>query len=227
MSLTRFEVDQRNAARLTLSRPEVRNAFNEALISEITEAVRTLPPQARVLVLQGEGPVFSAGADLEWMRGMAGYSREENRADSSSLEQMFAALDSARVPVIGRIHGAAIAGAIGLVACCDYAVAAAGTKFAFTEVKLGLVPAVISPYVVRKVGYSFARAMFLTAETFDADRAMQAGLVHRVVPEEGLDGAVNEVVSAILEAGPSAAGRAREMVEKVWNRHPSEVADYT
>jgi methylglutaconyl-CoA hydratase len=222
-----FQIDGRGVARLTLNRPEVRNAFNAALIAEITNAVSSLPPEARVLVLGGEGKVFCAGADLEWMRSMAGFSREENVADSGALEKMFAALDSCPVPVVGRIHGAAMAGATGLVACCDVAIASEGTIFAFTETKLGLVPAVISPYVIRRVGYAFARAAFLTAERFDAKRAYEAGLVHAVVPENQLDEAVERTVGDFLQAAPGALVKTRRLLEEVWGHKPSEVAELT
>lgn len=227
MSLLDFSVDDRKVARLALNRPDVRNAFNAELIEEITQTVQDLPEDARVLVLSGRGKTFSTGADLKWMRSMAAFTHEENLADSAKLRDMFEALDNCRLPVIGRIHGAAIAGATGLVACCDYAVAADSTVFAFSEVKLGLIPAVISPYVLRKVGYSFARAMFLTAERFDASRAYEVGLVHRVVAEDELDAAVDEVVSLILEAGPHSLRAARNLIEKIWNQTPSEAGDTT
>lgn len=227
MNTIRLEVDSRQVASLTLSRPEVRNAFNAELIAELTEAVRAVPENVRVIVLSGEGKAFSAGADLEWMRGMAGYSREENLSDSRGLERMMASLDATRVPVVGRIHGAAIAGATGLVACCDYAIAASSTVFAFTEVRLGLVPAVISPYVVRKVGYGFARAMMLSGERFDAQRAFDAGLIHRVVADEQLDAAVEEAVDAFLPAGPQALAKTRDLLDAVWGHTPDQVADLT
>lgn len=225
--MVRFEVDERNVATLSLNRPEVRNAFNHELIAKITKTVQSMPRDVRVLILRGEGKAFCTGADLEWMRSMAGYSDEENIADSSWLEKMLRAIDEAPVPVVGRIHGAAIAGATGLVACCDYAVAAESTVFAFSETRLGLAPAVISPFVLRKVGYSFARAMFLTADRFDARRAYEVGLVHRVVPDEQLDEAVEEVVGSLLQSGPQALREARGLVDRVWGRSPKEVADLT
>jgi methylglutaconyl-CoA hydratase len=227
VSFIEFGIDDRGVATLTLNRPEVRNAFNAELIEEITLAVGSISEKARVLIIRGAGPVFCTGADLQWMRSMAGFSREENLADSSALQRMFRALDDCRVPVVGRIHGAAVAGATGLVACCDYAVAAESTLFAIAEVRLGLVPAVISPYVTRKVGYSFARAMFLSAERFDANRALAAGLIHRVVPDKELDAAVDEVVGWMLDAGPQAIIAARDLVEAVWNHRPEDVADLT
>ena len=225
--MVEFEVDDRGVATLSLNRPEVRNAFNAELIAGITDAVSSLRDDARVLVLRGEGKAFCAGADLEWMRSMANYSSEDNIADSSQLEKMLSAIDSSPVPVVGRIHGAAIAGATGLVACCDYAVAEESTIFAFTETRLGLAPAVISPFVLRKVGYSFARAMFLTAERFDANRAYEVGLVHRVVSEEELDASVADVVESLLQAGPQALREARSLIDLVLGRDPKEVAELT
>ena len=222
MSAITFEIDDRGVATLTLDRPEVRNAMNGEMMLQITETIANLPAEARVLVLAGKGKVFSAGADLSWMMsaGVAG-------GDSSVLLDLFSSVDTCRVPVVAQVHGAAMAGAAGMVACCDFAVAAEGTVFGFTEVRLGLVPAVISPYVVRKMGYSFARAAFLTAERFDARRAYEVGLVHRVVPTEDLDSAVEEVVQALLLAGPEAIREARQLVDRVWGRAPAEVADMT
>lgn len=227
MSAVRFDVDARGVARLTLDRPEVRNAFNDELIEAITSTVAGLPSDVRVLVLAGEGKAFCAGADLNWMRSMAGYSREENVADSSRLRRMFETLDACPAPTVARVQGAAMAGATGLVACCDVAVAGESAVFAFTEVKLGLVPAVISPYVVRRVGYAFARAAFLSAERFDARRACEAGLVHRVVPEDALDETVEEYVAHFLDAGPRALRETRGLLEAVWGRRPEEVGDVT
>lgn len=223
----RFEVDDRGVGRLTLTRPDVRNALDGELIARVTETVSRLPASCRVLVIAGEGRVFSAGADLNWMRSMKGFTHEENVEDSRALHDMFEALDACPVPVVGRIHGAAIAGAAGLVACCDVAVAAEGTLFAFTEVRLGLVPAVISPWVIRKVGYSFARATMLTAERFDARRAYEAGLVHRIVPDDALDAVVGEDVDGLLAAGPQALARTRRLLDEVWGRQPAETGDLT
>jgi methylglutaconyl-CoA hydratase len=223
----RFETDDRGVARLTLDRPDVRNAFDAELIEAITDAVAGLDPSTRVLVLAGEGKAFCAGADLNWMRGMAGYSLDENRADSTRLRNMFDTLDACPAAVVGRIHGAAMAGATGLVACCDVAVASEDTLFAFTEVRLGLVPAVISPYVLRKVGYAFARAMFLSGERFDADRAYEAGLVHRVVPSADLDATVDEYVDLFLQAAPGAVASTRKLIDAVHGRDPADVRELT
>lgn len=225
MSAISFEIDDRGVATLTLDRPEVRNAMNGEMMAQITEKIANLPAEARVLILKGSGKVFSAGADLSWM--MSGGSGGIAGGDSSVLIELFSSIDMCRVPVVAQVHGAAMAGAAGMVACCDVAVAAEGTVFGFTEVRLGLVPAVISPYVVRKMGYSFARAAFLTAERFDARRAYEVGLVHRVVPLEDLELAVQEAVQALLLAAPEAIREARKLVDRVWGRAPSEVADVT
>lgn len=196
--------------------------MNGEMMSQMTEAIANLPADVRVLVLAGNGKVFSAGADLSWM--MSGGA---SGIDSSVLLKLFSSVDTCRVPVVARVHGAAMAGAAGMVACCDVAVAAEGTVFGFTEVRLGLVPAVISPYVVRKTGYSFARAAFLMAERFDARRALEVGLVHKVVPIEELDSAVEEVVQGLLLAGPEAIGEVRKLLDRVWGRAPAEVSDVT
>ncbi len=222
-----FEVDDRGVGVLTLNRPDVRNAFDADLIAGISRTVAELPDAVRVLVLRGEGKVFSAGADLAWMRSMKDFSYAENVEDSRKLRRMFELLDACPVPVVGRIHGAAVAGATGLVACCDVAVAAEGTIFAFTEVRLGLVPAVISPWVVRKTGYAFARAAFLTAERFDAERAYEVGLVHRVAPADELDDVVEGYVEGFLASGPEALRETRELVDDVAGRPPDEVGERT
>lgn len=227
MSFVEFGIDDRGVAALTLNRPEIRNAFNAELISEVTKTVMGLPAEARVLVLRGAGPSFSTGADLEWMRSMAGYSRDENLEDSKALQRMFATVDECPIPVVARVHGYALAGATGLVACSDYAIASESAVFSFTEVRIGLVPAVISPYIVRKVGYSFARATFLSAERFSAERAREAGLVHRVVPEDQLDASVDEVVSDLLQAGPDSVAEAKKLLASVAGRSPDDVAELT
>lgn len=223
----RFDVDGRGVARLTLNRPDVRNAFDDELIASISRTVAELPVAVRALVLAGEGKVFSAGADLNWMRSMKDFSYERNVEDSRKLRRMLELLDACPVPVVGRVHGAAIAGATGLVACCDVAVAAEDTVFAFTEVRLGLVPAVISPWVIRKVGYAFARAAFLTAERFDARRAYEVGLVHRVVAPSELDAVVDGYVDGFLASGPEALRETAVLVDHVAGRRPEDVGDRT
>ena len=226
-SMVRFAVDDRGVATITLDRPEVRNAFDDEMIEALTRTVSQLASEVRVVVLRGEGPVFSAGADLRWMERMSTMSPEENRRDIGRLRAMFEAIDGLRVPIVGQIQGAAIAGGVGLVACCDVAIAERATKFALTEVRLGLVPGVISPYVIRKVGYAFAREVFLTGAPFNAERAREVGLVARVVEEEDLDDAVEETVSDLLAGSPEAIAATRDLVEEMSGRSPDEVADIT
>lgn len=209
--------DARDVAWLTLDRPDVRNAFNAALIAELAEAAAALvadPPRA--VVIAGNGPSFSAGADLVWMRSAKDHSWEDNLADARATSAMFRALDALPCAVIGRVHGHALGGGVGLVAICDIVVAEAGTVFGFTEVRLGIAPAVISPFVVRKIGQSHARALFTTGERFDAARAERIGLVHVTVDAGSLDGAVDTVVASVLSAGPGAVAAAKRLPELAW-----------
>src|SRR5438876_917208 len=176
---------------VTLNRPEVHNAFNEELIAEAIDLFGGIGASAAcAVVLRGTGPNFCAGADLNWMSRMVSYTREENVRDSSQLAKMYALINECPLPVIGRIQGAAIGGGVGLVAVCDIAIAAPEAKFGLAEVKLGIIPAVISPYVIAKIGQTHARALFLTGERFDAERALRIGLVHRLA--EDRDAAVDE-----------------------------------
>ncbi len=214
--LTRLRVaaDPHGVVTMTIDRPEVRNAFDAHLIAEITECAQRFADdtQVRVVVLTGEGAVFSAGGDLNWMRGMVDASTEDNEADAVRMNAMFRALYDLPKPLIGRINGHAIAGGTGLTAVCDIALCVEGALFGLTEVVLGLAPAVISPYVVRKIGISHARALFVTGELFDADRALRIGLVHEVVADvNALDLAVEEAVGRCLKAGPKAVAVAKRM----------------
>jgi methylglutaconyl-CoA hydratase len=205
---------------LLLNRPEVRNAFDDHLIEELhtwASAFARDPAGVRVVVLSGAGKAFCAGADLEWMARSVGYSREENLRDAQRLAAMFSALDRLPVPLVGRIHGAAMGGGTGLAAVCDLVVAAEDALFGFTEVKLGILPAVISPYVLAKIGRSAARALFLTGMRFDAARAREIGLVHRVVPAGELDRAVSNAANEILSAGPDAVSAAKQLIRNVWS----------
>jgi methylglutaconyl-CoA hydratase len=200
------------AAYVTLSRPEVHNAFNARLIAELHAAFDSLSEDdLRAVVLQGEGPSFCAGADLTWMRDSLDFTQEENVADALKMSDMFRAIDSCRHPVIGRLHGAVLGGGSGLTAVCDIAIAAEGTRFGFTEVRLGISPAVISPFVLRKIGETHARALFVTAERIDADRALAIGLIHRVVPSGDLDLAVQETLDNISAGGPAGVRAAKLM----------------
>jgi methylglutaconyl-CoA hydratase len=203
--------------RVTLNRPEVRNAFNEELIAQLTawaESVRSTGP-ARVAVLSGAGKVFSAGADLTWMSTMIGYSRDENVRDARAMARMFEALDALPVPLIGQIHGAALGGGAGLAAVCDIVVAAEDAAFAFTEVKLGIIPAVISPYVLAKIGRSAARELFLTGARFTAERAREIGLVHAVADAAELDRVVAKYVNDLLTSAPEAVAAAKRLIAEV------------
>jgi methylglutaconyl-CoA hydratase len=205
--------DARGVATVTMDRPEVRNAFDAVLIAELAQAAGELGADdgVRVVVLTGAGEVFSAGADLSWMSSMRGWTLEENVADSTRMNDMFRTLYDLPKPLVGRINGHALGGGTGLTAVCDIAIAVEGARFGFTEVVLGLAPAVISPYVVRKVGRSFARSVFVTGERFGADRALTAGLVHQVVGRGELDEAVADAVARCLRAGPVAAAAAKRL----------------
>src|SRR5262245_6060288 len=215
--------------RVTLNRPDVRNAFNEELIAELTawaESVRTDGP-ARVAVLSGAGKVFCAGADLTWMSKMVAYSREENIRDARSMARMFEVLDALPIPLIGRIHGAALGGGVGLAAVCDIVVAAENAAFAFTEVKLGILPAVISPYALAKIGRSAARELFLTGARFSAARAREIGLVHSVVDEADLDRAVAKYINDFLTSGPEAVAAAKRLIAEVSGLSPASAIERT
>jgi methylglutaconyl-CoA hydratase len=209
-----------------LDRPERRNAFDDRVAASLAGAFARLgdDPAVRVVVLGGNGPVFCAGGDLEWMRRAAAYGAEENLADAEGFQAAFEAIDRCAKPVVGRVHGAAIGGGCGLVAVCDVAVAAAGTTFALPEVRLGLVPGVVAPYVLRRVGPGQARRLFLTGERFDAAEALRIGLVHRAVPEADLDAAVSAVVGDLLAGAPDGQRRAKELVRAVEHAASPETA---
>ena len=196
---------------VTLARPERRNAFDAGLISELTDAFAGVG-DARAVVLAGEGPSFCAGADVEWMRASVALSLEENVEDARSLRRLLDAIDLCPAPVVARVQGHALGGGCGLIACCDVVVAADDAVFAFSEVKLGLVPAVISPFALAKMGPSAARRYFLTGERFDATAALRIGLVHEVVPADELDHCVERIVAEILSAGPEAVRAAKRLV---------------
>ncbi len=204
-------------ATLSLNRPDLHNAFDDALILRLTEAIRAAAqdPSVRVLVLRGEGPSFSAGGDLNWMRRMAGYGEEQNLADARALADLMQALDTCPKPTVARVHGSAFAGGVGLVACCDIAIAVPQAQFAVTEVRLGLIPAVISPYLVRAMGARQARRWFLTAARFDAAQAQAMGLVHAVVEPEALDAAIAAEIAALLAGGPEALANCKDLIATV------------
>jgi methylglutaconyl-CoA hydratase len=215
--------------RVTLNRPEVRNAFNEDVVSELRAwaAGVAAAPKARVAVLAGAGATFCAGADVGWMSRMLHYSPEENRRDAAAMAAMFDALDTLPIPLIARVQGAAIGGGAGLAAVCDIVVAEDQAQFGFTEVRLGILPAVISPFAIAKIGRSAARELFLTGARFEAVRARDLGLVHAVVPTTSLDQTVDRYVHEVLLGAPNAIARAKTLVAQVAGRSAADVADLT
>ncbi len=221
-----------DVAWVRLWRPEVRNAFNAAVIAELRaafEALATEPPDAlRGVVLAGEGPVFCAGADVEWMRAAIGLSVDDNERDAAAMQAMFAAIDACPVPVLARVQGAALGGGMGLCAVSDVVVATADATFGFTETRLGIIPAVISTFVVPKIGESHARALFPAGQRFDAARALRIGLVHEVVPDEAaLDDRITAWVGELRTAGPTAIRAAKSLVREIRTLGPEEAAGHT
>jgi methylglutaconyl-CoA hydratase len=208
---------QNGVATLTLNRPEVHNAFDETLIADLSVAFAQAAQDdsVRAIVLRGNGKSFSAGADLNWMKRMAVFSEAENLADAQKLAALLQAIDTSPKPVIARVHGNAFAGAIGLIACSDLAVTAEDVEFAVTEVRLGLIPAVISPYLIRAMGARQARRWFLTAERFSAEQALAMNLVHEVVAVDQLDACVDHWIDALRRAGPQALKAAKDLVKAV------------
>jgi methylglutaconyl-CoA hydratase len=221
--------DSGSVVRVILNRPDVRNAFNEALIAELTawaESVTASGP-ARVAVLSGAGKMFCAGADVTWMSKMVAYTHDENVRDARAMAGMFQALDRLPIPLIGRIHGAALGGGAGLAAVCDIVVAAEDVSFAFTEVKLGIVPAVISPFVLAKIGPSAARELFLTGARFSAARAKEIGLVHAIGAEDELDRIVAKYVNDLTTSAPQAVAAAKRLIAEVTTGTATSAAEYT
>jgi methylglutaconyl-CoA hydratase len=207
-------------ARVTLNRPEVRNAFDDLLIGELKQALESLDRDAsiRIVILAGNGPAFCAGADLNWMKRMATYGYQQNVADAQALATMLATLDRMKKPTIARVHGPAFAGGTGLVAACDIAVGTPDAKFCFSEAKLGLSPATISPYVMRAIGERAARRYFLTAEVFGAEEAYRIGLLSLLTPAENLDAAIEALVQHLLAGGPEAHAKIKDLVRSVSHR---------
>jgi methylglutaconyl-CoA hydratase len=215
-------------ARLRLDRPQLHNAFDAALIGALTATLDELGRDAsvRAVVLEGAGPSFSAGADLNWMRGMAAASEADNREDSLKLARLMRTLDTLPKPTIARVHGAAFGGGVGLVACCDIAIATRNATFGLTEARLGLLPAVISPYVIAAIGARQARRWFATAERFDAAEAHRIGLVHLLADDDtALDAAVMQQTELLLQAGPVAASSAKSLVRRVANQSDDDAID--
>ena len=211
---------QGGIATVVLSRPDVRNAFNDEVIAELSQAFIQLgdDPQVRAIVLMAEGPAFCAGADLNWMRRMADYSREENEQDAEKLAFMLRTIYECPKPTIARVQGDVYAGGMGLVACCDMAVSVDTANYCLSEVKLGLIPATIGPYVIRAMGPRASHRYFLTAERFSAQQAQRIGFVHEVVPADQLDATVSTWVQALLAASPNAIKECKKLVQYVADR---------
>lgn len=223
-------VEREGVVTIALERPEVHNAFNDTLIREMLEIFDGFDGRddLRAVVLRGNGKNFCAGADLNWMASMVDYDRSQNIRDSARLAKMFASINESPIPVIGRVQGAAIGGGVGLVAVCDVVIAEKGAKFGLSEVKLGILPAVISPYVIRKIGETHARALFLTGERFDSERALRIGLVHTIVEgDEKLDQAVEEAVANLRTSGPQAVRECKRLIDHVAHSELAEAIPYT
>jgi methylglutaconyl-CoA hydratase len=219
--MTTLDIQQSGpVARVYLNRPEVRNAFNDGVIAELTAAFTRLGADAslRAIVLGGHGKAFCAGADLAWMRAMAGYTWEQNRADAQALADMLWTLYRCPLPIVGRVHGDCYAGGLGLAAVCDVLVAAEGVQFCLSEARLGLLPATIGPYVVKAMGEQAARRYFVTAERFDAARAREIGFVHECVPPDQLDATVDGILAALVANGPAAVRACKALVQDVAGR---------
>jgi methylglutaconyl-CoA hydratase len=214
---------------MTLNRPDVRNAFNETMIAELTAWAASInaDDDVRVAVIAGAGKVFSAGADITWMANALNYTHDENVQDANAAARMFAALDTLPIPLVGRVHGAALGGGAGLSAVCDVVVADESAVFGFSEVKLGILPAVISPYALAKIGRSAARELFLTGMRFNAARAKEIGLAHAVVPLDQLDAKVEMYVDEFLGAAPDAISTAKALIPRVWTRGAFDAAGLT
>jgi methylglutaconyl-CoA hydratase len=215
--------------RVSFCRPEIHNAFNGTVISEMSHLFGELAKDdtLRVIVLTGEGKSFCAGADLNWMRAVVNQSFEENLSESNALADLFYQIYTFRRPVVGRINGAAIGGGTGFVAVCDIAIAARSAKFSFSEVKIGVVPACIGPYVIRKMGEGKARELFITGERMTAERAFEVGLVNKVVDDDRLDGEVESLIGTILSSGPEAVAMAKRLVSEVPPMPPAQFKPFT
>ena len=208
------QIDSRGVACVTLNNPDKHNAFDDQMIIELTNAFNALAANAnvRIMLLKSEGKSFSAGADLDWMKRMASYSYQQNLNDARALAAMLKALHQMPIPTIARVQGATFGGAVGLISCCDIALASSNASFALSEVKIGLVPSTISPYVIAAIGERHAKRYFMTAERFDANTALQIDLVHEAVEKSLLDDKVEQLITAILSNGPEAVVAAKQLV---------------
>ena len=212
-----LDINASGTATITLNRPEVHNAFHEILVAQLTELLHSMGKNdnIRVVVLAASGQSFSAGADLNWMRRMADYSRQENYKDAMKLATLMQTLDELPKPTIAKIQGPAFGGGVGLIACCDIAVAAQGVVFSLSEVKLGLIPAVIGPYVIRAIGAREARRYFLSGEQFDAQEAYRIGLLHEIVKAKALDDAIKKLAASLCQGGPKAQVAAKRLIQAI------------
>ncbi len=217
-------IDERGVATVLLDRPERHNAFDENMIAELTRSFESLAGNAKIklMILRSNGKNFSAGADLDWMKRMANYSHEENLRDANLLAKMLHTLNYLPFPTIARVQGAAMGGGAGLVCCCDIAIASDRASFAFSEAKLGLIPATISPYVIQSIGAQAARRYFLTAERFDAHRALQLGMISECMDENGIDAEIEKLVQAILANSADAVTAAKQLVFDVENQEVNQ-----
>jgi methylglutaconyl-CoA hydratase len=223
-----WRIDERGVGTITLHRPEVHNAFNDLMLEELLGVLEeATKADVRLVVITGSGTSFCAGADLNWMRRVLQFTYEENLEDSRNVSRCFYQLYSLAKPTIAMVNGAAIGGGVGLVAACDIAIAASKARFSLSEVKLGLVPACISPYVLKKVGEGACRELFLSGERFDAERACQLGLVNKVVDADLLEAAVESKVTSLLHGGPEAQRVVKELLEKVGKISLGDAAEYT
>jgi methylglutaconyl-CoA hydratase len=228
-NLFEFRKDERGVAFVTLNRPDIHNAFNDELILGLTNVFKEmdLDESVRLVVLSGNGKSFCAGADLNWMKSMVSFTEEENFKDSQNLANLFFTINNFKKPVIGKINGSALGGGCGLVSVCDFVITHSKAKFGFTEVKLGLLPATISPFVIAKIGESHARALFMSGHMFKARHAKKIGLVHKVVEPEELDEKTNEAINNFLVAGPKAAMASKSLIKNVLIKEGRELIEYT
>jgi methylglutaconyl-CoA hydratase len=226
-AVVRYDLDARGVAWITLARPERRNAFDAEVIAALTATVAKVDPTARAVVLASEGDTFCAGADLNWMKSMVDFGVEKNLADSRALAAMYQALDDLPMPLLVRVQGAAIGGGAGLVAVADIAIASSEAVFGFTEVRLGIIPAVVSPYVVRKIGPAHATALFTSGIRFDARRAQEIGLIEGMEAPEELDAKLELYIDAVVAGGPGAVNAAKRLVRDVAGRPTADVRDLT
>lgn len=222
MECIRVDIE-RGIARVTLNRPEVRNAFNGTMLKELHHAFTSFDESVRLVVLTGEGKAFCAGADMRWMAESRKLDDADNAQDASLMMDLFRAIDESPRPVIGRINGPTVGGGLGLLACCDIVVSVDTVRFGFTEVKLGVVPAVISPFVMQKMDITAARRYFLTGELFDAHEAKRLGLVHEVVAAPELDATVDQLAETILRVAPGAVAEAKALIRMVKGRPSDEI----